>query len=83
MALRIVISEKSNATLVTVEYFNHLVALFMDELVTLRYKSLWAIIALIIFLTCMNFLVVNQAIFELKSLSTGLVRALVRLWVTE
>jgi hypothetical protein len=83
VALRILVSEESNATLVAVEYFKNLVALLMNEFVTFRYKPLWTIIALIILLTGMDFLVVNQAVFELKFLPTDLVRALVGLWVAE
>jgi hypothetical protein len=57
-------------------YFNF-VASLVDVLVALGYKPLWAIVALIILLTGMDFLVVTQAIFELKSLATDLVGALI------
>ena len=53
------------------------VALLVNMLVSLGYEPLWAVVALIILLTSMDFLVVAQAIFELESLATDLVGALV------
>jgi len=83
VVLVVLVSEKSHAAFIALENLKDLMTSFVNELVSFRDKSLRAIVTLEILFTCMNLLVVHQAIFELKFLSANLIGTLITRIVTQ